>query len=290
MVSSKLLRIITTYTQTEKQTSYSLPLWALPTALSLDAPVVALLWQWFFARSFGLWLTPSEMFLLFATVWLIYTADRLLDSLKLDVAKQHTYRHAFYYHYRRPLSAIWLLILGLVTILSLAELSPHLLQLGLLTLSFSLLYGFGIHRFKPSLSSSKELQIGAVFALGTLVVFIPQLPLTQLWLPWLSFALLCSFNCYLIALAEKPLDRAQGAPSLAQQFSRLEPLLKCLLPAFTLALSLLALYLQTSLYLIMAVSSFGLYILLLKRNQLDSELLRVLADTVLLSPLLFILF
>ena len=289
MVSSKLLRMITTRTAAEKQVAYSLPLWALPTAVSLDAPLVAVAWQGLFAKTFGLVLDPNEIFLLFASVWLIYTADRLLDSLKLEPRKIHSYRHAFVYHHRRSLSLVWLVVLALVAIFSWLELGPYLFKLGLLVLGLCLLYGLGIHRFKAYFGSSKELQIGAVFALGTLVVFLPQLSLQQLWLGWLCFALLCSFNCYLIAVAEKALDQAQNDPSLAQQFAGLEPLLKFVLPAFGLIFALLAFYLRTPLYLLMALSSLALAFLLLYKAQLGNELVRVLADAVLLSPFILLI-
>jgi hypothetical protein len=43
--------------------------------LCLDAPIVAVTWQWLFARTFGAHLNLSLRVLLFLTAWLIYLAD-----------------------------------------------------------------------------------------------------------------------------------------------------------------------------------------------------------------------
>ena len=50
----------------------------------LDAPLVAVSWQWLFARAFQVPLTNSARLTLFLTAWLIYLADRLADSWALD--------------------------------------------------------------------------------------------------------------------------------------------------------------------------------------------------------------
>ncbi|MCA9839402.1 MAG: hypothetical protein KC422_21005 [Trueperaceae bacterium] len=282
--------MITTRTAAETQVSYSLPLWAMPTAVSLDAPLVAVLWQWFFARSLGLELHPLASVLLFATVWLIYAADRLLDSLNLDLGKKHTYRHAFSQYYRTQLSIIWVLIFLPTAGLSLFELGPQVFHLGLIAVGLTLIYGLGIHTFKPLVSHSKELQIGLIFAFGTLLAFSGQLPLSQLLVPGISFALLCSFNCYTIALFERNTDAQQRTLSLAQHYGRLEPLLKILLPLFILATACLSFWVHTPLYFMMSLSALGLRLLISCQARLTAEPLRVLADAMLLTPLLLLCF
>ncbi len=61
----------------------------------LDAPIVAVAWQWIFARIFGAHLTLSLRFLLFLTAWLIYLADRFADTIKLPPGIPISLRHAF---------------------------------------------------------------------------------------------------------------------------------------------------------------------------------------------------
>src|SRR5690242_16333745 len=56
-----------------------LRLWLWPNLLSLDAPLVAVLWQQLFARCFGLPGDAIPALLLVASVWLIYAADRAFD-------------------------------------------------------------------------------------------------------------------------------------------------------------------------------------------------------------------
>ncbi|HXJ40728.1 MAG TPA: hypothetical protein VNH18_15715, partial [Bryobacteraceae bacterium] len=55
------------------------PLWLWINLLSLDAPLVAVVWQDFLARCYGAPLLPQVRWALGLTVWAIYIADRLLD-------------------------------------------------------------------------------------------------------------------------------------------------------------------------------------------------------------------
>lgn len=63
--------------------------------LCLDAPIVALSWQWLFARSFGAHLNFPLRALLFLTAWLIYLADRFADTIRLPPAVPMSLRHRF---------------------------------------------------------------------------------------------------------------------------------------------------------------------------------------------------
>ena len=61
----------------------------------LDAPLVAITWQWLFGRSFGISLTASSRAALFLTAWLIYLADRLADTWALRSDDPRSLRQAF---------------------------------------------------------------------------------------------------------------------------------------------------------------------------------------------------
>ena len=67
--------------------------WLWPNLLSLDAPIVALLWQLLFIRCFHGSLGVLPAVLLAIAVWLIYVADRMLDAWR-GLTKQP--RHEFY--------------------------------------------------------------------------------------------------------------------------------------------------------------------------------------------------
>jgi len=80
-----------------------LVLWHL---LSLDAPTIAVLWTWFVARMTRTavpWTTEAAMGV---TVWLLYAADRLLDTRALDPlgdTSEFEARHFFHHRHRaRP--------------------------------------------------------------------------------------------------------------------------------------------------------------------------------------------
>src|ERR1700726_3693665 len=87
---------------------YSRP-WLWPNLLSLDAPIVALLWQLLFVRCFHGSLGTLPAALLAVAVWLIYVADRTLDAWRGCVEQP---RHEFYRRHWRAVLPVWLVALG----------------------------------------------------------------------------------------------------------------------------------------------------------------------------------
>src|SRR5882672_1355233 len=75
------------------------PVWLWPNLLSLDAPVIAVLWQSFLAQRYALPLRSPGRVALFLTVWGIYIADRLLDVRHPAVTAESA-RHRFYRRHR----------------------------------------------------------------------------------------------------------------------------------------------------------------------------------------------
>src|SRR5215217_1379810 len=61
----------------------------------LDAPLVAISWEWLFARSFDIPVAPGGTAALFVTAWLIYVADRFGDSVSLDLGVPTSLRQRF---------------------------------------------------------------------------------------------------------------------------------------------------------------------------------------------------
>ena len=74
-------------------TRYSPVVWL--NLLCLDAPIVAVSWQWLFAHTFGAHLSLALRALLFLTAWLIYLADRFADTIKLPAGSPISLRHQF---------------------------------------------------------------------------------------------------------------------------------------------------------------------------------------------------
>ncbi len=58
--------------------------WQWASALSLEAPIVAVAWQLTLAHLHGVRLFPSVVAILGLTVWWIYVLDRSLDALRAE--------------------------------------------------------------------------------------------------------------------------------------------------------------------------------------------------------------
>jgi hypothetical protein len=64
--------------------------------LSLDAPIVSVIWARLFSDSLGIRLLPGVYPVLFCAVWSIYILDRLLDTMPIRKAIPTTARHRFF--------------------------------------------------------------------------------------------------------------------------------------------------------------------------------------------------
>ena len=269
----------------------ALPLWALPTALSLDAPLVAVLWQGLFAASFEVSLAWHHPVILGASVWLVYVADRLLDAGRLELNQPHTFRHVLHARYRRAFAAAWLVVLVTVGVMVLGFLTPREILLGTAVSAAVLAYVAGIHFLETKRPVfTKELQVGLVFGAGVTLSVWAQAPSFRLLLSAFLFAALCSFNCLLIAVWERRVDRAQGYASLALTLPRLPALLPPALLLFSLGALALTRLLPYPLTLSLAVAAALLWLLNAYREAFSRESLRVLADAALLTPLLCLAF
>ena len=78
------------------------PFWLWPHVLSLEAPLVAMLWLAALARLNDFTLMPGVLSGLGLAVWLIYLADRVMDTLGVPV-ETLSIRHRFYHRHRWPI-------------------------------------------------------------------------------------------------------------------------------------------------------------------------------------------
>jgi hypothetical protein len=87
--------------------------WIWPSLLSLDAPVVAVLWLALLSEALRVRVPAVETAVLAMAVWLIYVADRILDSFSEGERVPLAPRHRFYREHRAafalPFCAILLL-------------------------------------------------------------------------------------------------------------------------------------------------------------------------------------
>lgn len=198
--------------------------WQWPTVLSLDAPAVALLWQWLLAKAARI--TPGwpEAFVLGVSVWLAYAADRWIEGWRLVPAQIRTQRHAFYQRWRWPMAAVWVLALAADLAVALHGLSSREFEAGLVLLAPVAAYLLShqlVHRHH-AWRAPKEVCVAALFGggVGVFLVSQPGAALPALAGPLALFVLLCFANCALISAWEREVDETHGQTSLSLQFRR----------------------------------------------------------------------
>lgn len=265
--------------------------WLWPNLLSLDAPLIALVWQEGFARSLGVELEWKHRALLGLCAWLAYCGDRILDGRRLKKPVESA-RHEFCRVHYRPLSIAW--GVGLLVAIYLAlQLSAGELLGGMVLLSSVLVY-FGLHHHPATRQRAgciKECMAGTGFAVGTVFFVLMQAEVSAgLIILCVAWAGLCSVNCLMIAGWDRDLDKRMDQPSMALVWHGMETRVPWMVIAM-LGVSLGAVWLDQRWMMLSAalwVSGVGLIQLCLRRSSYPPMLARVLADAVLLSPLIFL--
>ncbi|MBL4574938.1 MAG: hypothetical protein JKY51_02425 [Opitutaceae bacterium] len=266
------------------------------TILSLDAASVALVWQLAFARTFQLSLGWHHSVILVLAVWLAYAADRWFDGWRLEKDNPQSERHRFYRSNRRLLPFIWIPLFATSIFLSIHRLSATELRSGLYLLSATLLYFGLIHliQIKEHKGLPKEIGTGLLFAAGVGLFLFPGSidPLLPLYL--CLFGLLCFVNCAFIGIWEEDNDKEQRQASLARHHPSIIHWIPAIAPFLSL-LSLLPLLWDSAYTLWPLAASFSASFLLLDllhrtHRNIPVKIIRPLADLVLLSPLILLLF
>jgi len=242
--------------------------WLWPNLLSLDAPLVAVLWQILFARCFQVPVDALAAVLLLLTVWLIYAADRTLDAWKGEC---HSPRHEFYRRRWRVLLPVWLAVLGLTGWLAAEHLSPGLFLRGVILLAAVGIYFALVH--SGILRWPKEAAVGVLFALGASLAAWSKVKTPADVATILLFSGLCWMNC--IAIQRWEGERLDWSPSAA-----------------AIVLACAAVFLLCAHRPVLGgaelASAFAFLLLDRVHRNLSADAVRVLADVALLSPLLFL--
>ena len=267
------------------------PWWLWPHLYSLDAPLVAVVWQRWLARCSRVPLPWQREAVLALAVWLIYLADRWVDGRNGQVAGHETARHVFSSQHRRRLGG---LIAGLLTALVIVTpwwLTRRDFRAGIGLLVLSALYFWMTHGTKKNTWMSifpKEAAVGTLFAMGTaaFVVLHCRSHDGELVVEVAGFAALCSLNCASITRWERTRGDLRNRSSLLNAF----PKLVQGLPMICVGLTLLALagscFARSTAFLPLAGSAGLLGWLDHRRASISGNALRVLADLALLTPLL----
>ncbi|MEI6246535.1 MAG: hypothetical protein WCQ64_16015 [Acidobacteriota bacterium] len=269
--------------------------WQWPTVLSLDAPLVSVLWQTALARVAGIHLRSAHIIVLAATVWLAYAADRWIEGWHVHWRDIRTQRHHFYQRWRWPVAAVWLTVFVADVAVAFVRLTlPEILS-GALLMAFVLLYLLShqlVHRHRPR-RLPKELCVAALLTGGVCVFLLPSAHLTEIASSASLFALLCFTNCALISTWEREVDLSHGQSSLATDVV-VDRSAFVQLPWLVASLSLLAFAAASGPARDVAACALASAVLLAGVDRLEHragwKVARVLADVALMTPLVPLLF
>jgi hypothetical protein len=247
--------------------------WLWPNLLSLDAPIVALLWQLLFIRCFHGQLGMLPAVLLALAVWLIYAADRMLDAWRGCLEQP---RHRFYRRHWKAVLPVWIAVLGTGIWLAWSRLPGPLFIQGGLVASGTGAYLAAVH-LAPSLvarTRAKESVVAVLFGLGASLAAWPGVQTSADVLAILLFSCVCWMNCTAI-----------------EDWERGENLRPSLIIAAALVAVVAACTLRDHRPILGSAETAGVLGLVLldrMRGRCSKEALRVLADVVLLTPIFFL--
>jgi hypothetical protein len=261
----------------------------------LDAPLVAISWQWLFAESFRVHVRTADRVALFLSAWLIYLSDRWFDSLARSGGTARSLRERFCSEHRRSWIG-WTLVLAMldgIVVWRFVESATLRLGMALATVvSAYLIVNSAFSRLWKSIPI-KEIAIGVLFAAGTLLAVLPSLPSPSRGVGGAAalFACLCSLNCMSIAVWERNLDRARGRHSIATRWPRMAR--PVVIAAVVCAVASIALPLCDPNLRLLAVclgTSFALLGSLHRQSPPTLDDQTALADLALLTPCVAFLF
>lgn len=263
-----------------------------PNVLSLDAPLVAIVWMYVFAWMWNVnYVEPLLPIALGLVVWMVYAVDRLLD-LKIQHDRDFPLRHIIHQRHAKPI-AIGIGIASLaITVLALYSLQWSIVQTALLPLFATGLF-FSLSLFSPKqkrVSYSKNLLAGYAFAWGVGAGLVGLMGLPQplnfmkLCAPeMLIFGLLCVIN---ITAVDLWVDGSEELDDEAEEWALTMPLM---------ALALFSVLMMRRVghdhhhpfYVSMLTAAALMYVVNRIRHQCSAAFLRMIADLILLVAAAF---
>lgn len=258
-------------------------MWLFPNLLSLDAPLVAVLWQAFIAQCFPSALRPAGRLVLALTVWSIYLADRLFDVRRPALVRESA-RHNFYRVHRSLAIGLLAIAVSADCIITVVWLRPAVLHAGILISAAVVVYLFALHFAGSTLATPKELVVAILFSAGTFVVAWTSAGTDfHLLTAAASFSLLCLANLVAIETWEWRELRIHANPPhvitawLGQMYLFWVP-----------ALAIVCAVAGSRWYTAVALSAAAFTAIFAVGSRWSLDARRVLVDVALLSPLLFL--
>lgn len=273
------------------------PWWLYPNLLSLDAPLVAVVWLYMFAKATRVDFLPWSAYIaLGLIVWIIYVADRLIDaSMPEGSTGRLEARHDFHRKHQR-IFRLLLKIAAVAAVVIVITNMPRAIY-GYSVLGGVMISGF----FTLSLFSSsgpneiphaKNIIAGLTFAYGTAMVahvFSSREMSDLIRSPeMISFAVLCILNISAIDLWEHSARFTDVETKAGDELALTLPL--TLLGAASLVFAVKDPELITRPFFYATLTGAALLQILNRtRQRFSLDALRVLADVALLVPFLVFL-
>ena len=266
--------------------------WLWFNLLSLDAPLVAVLWQGYFAKQLHADVHWPAFVALAAAVWLIYVADRILDSRRQHIDGSSTARHNFYREHSR-LVFRGVAIAGFALAFACYFLSRNVMRNGLVTALLVAIYFLVVHAAPQHVQDwwPKELAVGILFAVGTCLATWTKLGVARdiLIAPAALFAILCWLNCVAIEFWEwkrlRNMSSARPHPWTLWIGAHVPGVALSIAAA---SCGLLAIHSLRPLFGATVLSAFAFLWLDQQSDRFSADALRVLADVTLLTPALLL--
>jgi len=276
------------------------PIWLWPNLLSLDAPIVAIVWLYMFQRIWLQYLSWGYPVALGLAVWGIYILDRIIDVKMLPPGDPRLGpRHDFHQRHTKVMASI-----AVVALIGAALVAGFEISFGplveyskpvcfLIVIFFSLTIFSKQDRDIPHL---RNLFAGLAFAYGTAMgahMWSAAYGLVETNVPWLNlvmcpemlaFAVLCTLNISAIHFWEHSRIAGDEESGAAND-------LALTLPLTVLAASCIGLAVMDEesrsrpFYYAVLISSALLYVLNRLRSWYSMDALRVMADAAMIVPL-----
>jgi hypothetical protein len=263
--------------------------WLWPNLLSLDAPLVAVVWLLLFAGCLRVHVSPVTAALLACGSWTIYALDRVLDVARPESRLEPGERHRFYERRWRAF-VVAICLVGIASAATALTIPAPVRRGGLLLCLLVLLYLGIVHGFGGRLRQwfPKEYAVGALFAAGVTLPFWSRMrhadpiELTA----FVLFAVACQVNTVAIEYWE---SRERGRKDVSPATRWLGPRLIEVAAALSATAAALFIGLRGSpfapAFAAVSLSATAFAWIASTRDRVPLDLSCVLMDGVLLSPL-----
>jgi 4-hydroxybenzoate polyprenyltransferase len=262
-------------------------LYRLINILSLDVAAGAVVCALFFAKFFEVSIKPFGLVSLGLTVWIIYTADHLLDAKRV-LQPASSERHRFHQQYYKVFIPI-LIVAILIDAAQIFFIRKPVIVAGIVLAVLVVLYFF-VQRY---LVYVKEIFGALLYAGGVLLAPLSLMdePLTTMhFILMLQFTLTALINLLLFTWFDKEVDQRDKHQSFTTIFGE-KATQNILSILFILNASLTAIQIKNGIVIpaviLMSMSVILLFILLNKKYFEVNDRYRLLGDAVFLLPLIY---